>query len=72
MVAIMLDQESTQVLQELKDQLTRIEKGVKATRSYMFWTFVVTIIFFVLPIVGLVFVIPVFISTYASLGSLGI
>jgi hypothetical protein len=59
------------VAQELK--LEAIYKSVEKTRKYFLVTIWVTIIAVVLPLLGLVFAIPYFISTYTStLSSLGL
>ena len=64
---------------ELSARLDVLEKKVDAAytasekvRKYLFWTGVVTIVLFVLPLIGLVFAIPQFIGSYTStLNSLG-
>jgi len=62
---------------ELKQRLDAIEKkldetyrAARATRNYLMWTAIVTAVFFILPLVGLMFAIPSFISTYAQIGAL--
>ena len=62
--------------EEIKRRLDAIEAKLDATfqaaeqsRKYLMWTTIVTVIFFVLPLVALTFVLPWFIGTYsASLG----
>jgi len=58
---------------ELRARLDALEKKVDAAylasekvRKYLFWTGVVTIALVVLPAIGLVFVIPSFLSSYSS------
>lgn len=58
---------------ELSDRLTRLEakveqayKAAESTRKYLFWTGVITIILFVLPLIGLVFAVPQFLSSYTG------
>ena len=55
--------------QDLEQRLTRIEQKIDATyiaanktRKYMFWTFVISVVVIVLPLIGLVFVIPQFLG----------
>lgn len=48
------------------EKLDAIYVSVEKTRRYFFWTLVVTLVVFVLPLVALVFVIPSFISTYTT------
>ncbi|MFA5830471.1 MAG: hypothetical protein WC878_01440 [Candidatus Paceibacterota bacterium] len=63
------------ILEKLKQNDEKLEKifvSVEKTRKYIFWTMVITVGFVVLPIIGLIFAIPAFLSTYSSLGSIGL
>ncbi|HEY4510142.1 MAG TPA: hypothetical protein VJC15_04120 [Candidatus Paceibacterota bacterium] len=65
------------ILEKLEEQGKKIDgiyKSVEKTRKYFLWTFVVSIVVVVLPLIGLLFVIPQFLSLYSSLNldSLGI
>jgi len=58
---------------ELAKRLAVIEAKVDAvfvsaelTRKYFFWTMVVTIVIVVLPVIGLLFVIPTFMNNYVG------
>ena len=58
---------------ELKTRLDGLEKKIDAvyvsaekTRKYFQWTMIITIVMFVLPVIGLIVVIPMFISNYTS------
>ncbi|MEY2664605.1 MAG: hypothetical protein RIT04_413 [Candidatus Parcubacteria bacterium] len=44
--------------------LERVFISVEKTRKYFLWTMIATIIAFVLPFVGLMFVIPSFLASY--------
>ncbi|HWP61487.1 MAG TPA: hypothetical protein VN495_02710 [Candidatus Paceibacterota bacterium] len=62
---------------DLRQRLDQIEKKLDATfasaektRKYILWTVIVTVALFVLPLIGLVFILPSFINTYAQMGSL--
>lgn len=55
---------------KITDQGAKIEaiyQSVEKTRKYFTWIFWITIVAVVLPILGLVFAIPNFISTYSNL-----
>jgi hypothetical protein len=59
--------------EEIKKQLdaqgARIEeiyKSVEKTRKYFVWIFWITIIAFVIPLIGLAFAIPSFMSGYVN------
>ena len=58
---------------ELKAKLDEIEAKVDAAyhaahraQQYLFWTGVVTLALFILPLIGLALVLPSFMSTYTS------
>jgi len=64
--------------QELRDkldaQVKKIDvmyKSVERLRKYFMWTLIIAVITVVLPVIGLVFVIPYFLHTL-SLSSLGL
>ena len=60
-----------QILQKLTEQDKKIEaiyQSVEKTRKYFMWTLIVTAIVVVLPLIGLLFVLPGFLSAYSSLG----
>lgn len=64
-----------EILKRLEDQekmLAEIYKTMHRLHNYFKWTLIVTIVFFVLPLVGLLFVIPQFLSLYSGLGELGL
>lgn len=62
---------------ELKKRFDDIEKKLDDTfraadkaRKYLMWTGIITIALFVLPLIGLMFAIPSFISTYTQIGAM--
>jgi len=62
---------------ELKQRLDALEKKIDATfvsaektRKYFLWTVIATLVAFVLPLIGLVFAIPQFLSLYSSIGNI--
>jgi len=64
-----MDQE---VLQKLKELEQKIDENIKITRQmrrYFFWTLIISLAMIVFPLIGLIFVLPQFISTYGNLGS---
>ena len=52
--------------QEEQELLQNILRSTERTRKMFMWTLILSIVAFVLPIVGLVFAIPFFIDTYLS------
>lgn len=61
-----MDQELSQKLQAQDEKLERIYQSVEKTRKYFLWTFIATLVTFILPLIGLVFAIPFFLSTVSS------
>jgi type II secretory pathway component PulF len=65
------------IFEKLEEQAKKIDgiyKSVEKTRKYFLWTLIISIVVVVLPLIGLVFVIPQFLSLYSSLNleSLGL
>jgi len=58
-----MDQELVQKFEEQGKKLDAIEQSVKKIRSYLFWTFVISIVVFVLPLIGLAIVVPKVLDT---------
>lgn len=63
----------------LEARLSAIEKKLDATflsaektRKYILTITVITIVAFVLPIIGLVFAIPALLSSYSAIGNIGL
>lgn len=56
----------SQRIDSLEYKLDLIYKSTEKTRKYFLWTFIITIVLFVLPLLGLVFVIPSFMSNYVN------
>jgi hypothetical protein len=57
------------LLAKVEDQgrkIDEIHESVAKIRSYMFWTAVTTVVFFVLPLVGLAFAIPFYLKTLTA------
>lgn len=51
-------------LAQLEAKIDAIYVSVEKTRKYLLWTMIVTIAVVVLPVIGLIFAVPSFISTY--------
>jgi hypothetical protein len=54
----------TQKLAELEEKINKIYISVERMRKYFMWTLIITVALFVLPLIGLVFAIPYFLSNY--------
>jgi len=64
------DTELRQKLEALEKKLDAIFMSAEKTRKYFLWTLIITIVVFVLPLVGLVFAIPQFLSLYGSIANI--
>jgi hypothetical protein len=57
------------ILTKLEKQEARIEQiyvSVEKTRKYFLWTLIITVVMFILPLIGLAVVIPAFLNTMMS------
>ncbi len=54
-------------LDEQGQKIDAIYKSVEKTRKYFLWIMWITVIAFVIPLIGLAFAIPSFISTYSGI-----
>ncbi len=62
--------ENEELLKKLDEQGKKLEKiysSVEKTRKYIFYTIVMTIFFLLLPVIGLVFLIPRLIGLYTEI-----
>ena len=57
---------SEQKLTALEAKIDAIFVSVEKTRKYFKWTMIITVALFVLPLIGLLFAIPAFLSSYGS------
>jgi hypothetical protein len=65
----------TEIIKKLEEQDNKINQifiSVEKTRKYFQWTMIITVALFVLPLIGLLFAIPSFLSQYSQIQSLGL
>ncbi len=65
----------TEILKKLEEQQTQINLiylSVEKTRKYFQWTMIITVALFILPLIGLFFAIPSFLSQYNQIQTLGL
>ena len=53
-----------QKIVEFENKLDKIYASVEKTRKYFLWTLILSVAFFVLPLIGLMFVLPAFMQNY--------
>jgi type II secretory pathway component PulF len=61
-----MEQDLNKEIAELKTKLDAVYASVEKTRKYFLWNTIITIAFFVVPLIALAFVIPAFIGTYTQ------
>jgi TRAP-type mannitol/chloroaromatic compound transport system permease small subunit len=61
-----METEIKNLLEAQQIKIDAIYTSVEKTRKYLLWTMIATIAFFVLPLIGLIFIVPTFISSYTS------
>lgn len=61
-----MDTELLQKLQAQDEKLERIYQSVEKTRQYFLWTLIGSVVMFILPLIGLVFAVPFFLSTLST------
>ncbi len=64
------DVELRQKLDALEKRVGEVYASAEKTRKYFLATIIVSVAVFVLPLIGLAFAIPSFLSTYSSLSGL--
>ncbi len=64
----MTNEELKQAIDEVNKKVDAIYSSVERTRKYFLWTLIISVVLFVLPLLGLVFLIPTFISSVTSGG----
>lgn len=65
-----MDEETKLKLKEQGEKIDAIYKSVEKTRKYFQMIFWITILTIVLPLVGMIFVIPKFLGIYSSYSAL--
>jgi hypothetical protein len=61
-----MDPELKKKLEAQDERLEQIYQSVEKTRKYFLWTMIATLVTFVLPLIGLVFAVPFFLSTLST------
>ena len=56
----------------LESKVTELESTIKKGKKYLMIFIIISIIAFVVPLIGLMFAIPSFLNTYADVSNLGL
>ncbi len=59
-----MDEQILKKIEEQEKKLDEVYRSVEKLRKYFLWTLIITAIVIVLPLIGLLFVIPNFLSVY--------
>ncbi len=62
-----MEQDILKKIEEQDKKLEDIYRSVEKTRKYFLWTLIITLVFMVLPLIGLVYAIPKFIDSYTGM-----
>lgn len=62
-----MDEELKERIQSLEKKIDDFQRSINAVKKIFLWTLVITLILFILPLVGLLFAIPQFLSNYSNL-----
>ena len=57
-----MEQEVVKKLEEQSQKIDAIYKSVEKTRKYFFWTMIISIAVIILPLIGLAFAVPSYLS----------
>ncbi len=61
-----MEQEILKKITEQEQKIEEILRSVKKMRKYFLWTLIVTAVVIILPLIGLLLVIPSFINMYSG------
>jgi len=61
-----MDQEILKKFEEQDAKLDAIYRSVEKTRKYFMATLIITVVMIVLPLIGLVFIIPTYLQTLSN------
>ncbi|MCK4918882.1 MAG: hypothetical protein KAS01_00680 [Candidatus Pacebacteria bacterium] len=60
------EEQILEILKQNQEILLKTHKSAEKTRKYILYNVIFTVVIFVLPLIGLVIVIPLFMKTYMS------
>ena len=62
-----MEEEILKKIEAQDKKLEEIYRSVEKTRKYFLWTLIATLVFFLLPLIGIVFLIPIIINTFSGI-----
>ncbi|MBI5003860.1 hypothetical protein HZC00_02100 [Candidatus Kaiserbacteria bacterium] len=67
----MEDQGFNRRMDEMEKKLDAVYESSEKMRKFFLWTVIAGVVAFVLPLIGIFFAIPSFISTYSNISNIG-
>lgn len=67
-----MEQELIKKMEALEAKIDKVYQSAELTRKYFMWTLIVTVILFVLPLIGIFTMLSSFMDTYSAIGELGL
>jgi len=61
-----MNEELIKRIEAQEEKIDKIYQSVEKTRKYFLWTFIITIVVFILPLIAILFLLPSIIGTYTS------
>jgi len=65
-----MDQPSQVDLNDLARRIDATYRSVERMRKFFMWTLIITAVMFILPLIGIIFLIPVYLNTLGGLVSI--
>lgn len=53
-------------IEELEKKIDKLQRSIDRLNKIFLWTLIITVVLFILPLIGLLIVIPQFISNYIN------
>lgn len=53
-------------IKSLEGKIDKLQQSINKLKRIFFWIFIISIVLFVVPLIGLFFVIPQFLSVYST------
>jgi type II secretory pathway component PulF len=61
-----MEEEILKKIAEQEEKINAIYNSVEKTRKYFLWMLIVTVAMIIIPLIGLIFVIPQFLNIYSG------
>ncbi len=62
-----MEQTEQKIIEQLEEKIDKPQRSIDKLNKIFFWTMAITVALIVLPLIGLIFVVPQFLSNYGSI-----